>query len=604
MAARKPPKNSTRAFAEREAKRLLAQKWQAAGEEPQAKRATSAARRIAAIQLRDDENTALASEGLSAHEYRSTPVSGPQFKRFLIEELGYDLVSPQPHDELCEFVIEMVPNPRFDEDGRRYCLILVPRDCFKSTIIAIGLPLYLWVKNQNACGLLSGFRHDIAQLRLKEIKRHIERPKFIAKFGNWKPQFREDMWNEDAIMLASRGTSSFSAIDPSLDTCGVDRPKTGSHPDYIIIDDAHNRENTQTPKMRLKVYQHITDMLPMLKPGGTMFIVGTRWHHQDAYGKIIREDEQKVRKAAEAGDPDPNKAATYRKLIRGAKDAAGNLYFPSRLTEKYLDDMRHAPGITEYFFLSQYFNKTVESAQTLFPDIENYIFEMQFFLDPYSRRNGLVRVADEPETPIAVSLAWDTAGHSPTAESDFHGLTVVGCDIDWNWYVLVGEAIKDTPDKVVDRVCVHIIMYQPHTVSIEVVAQSGVWITLLRKRLDELGIYMPYIFEAKPPQRMSKLDRIDTVLQPRWKSGRMGVADTCVDLIAQMEEYPQVDHFDVMDSLAQHEGVVRPAESRTESDLLIDREYLDLIGQGNGDPRRRMGAFAGRASLPRRKMLA
>lgn len=551
---------------------------------------------------REAFNRDRAALDLEANAYRTNPPSAEELYVFSVDVLGYKDLAPEPHDEMCEFLISLVQNPQFDDDERTYGMMLVPRDCFKSTVGVVCLILYLLVKNPNLTFLIDSYRHDVSKKRLQAIKKHIETNKrFRALFGDWRPAFREDTWNESAINIAGRNASGndMISIDPTIDTCGVDMPKTGSHPHVIICDDVHNRENVQTPKVRSKVYEHIGEMTPMLQPGGAMLIIGTRWSHHDAYGKIIKEDNDMVKAAAQNGDPYPEKARRYKKLIRGARDVNGNLYFPSRLTNKYLEDARRQPGMTEYLYRSQYFNETIEDSQNLFPSIEEYTFDGEFFHDLHSA-NSILEIGED-SIPVLTTLAWDTAGHKPTTESDYHGLTVVGCSPQKQWFVLEGVAIKDTPNAVVEKVAAYIMYYRPHTVSVEVVGQSGVWITLLRNYLSQYQLYMPYIVEARPPSTMNKLTRIDTTLEPLFRDDMLHISNKAVDLLNQMEEYPQVDHYDVMDSLAQHYNIVRPADEYDGIDT-YDYEFA-AHAERNTPPRPRWQAAAGPSSPNRRVAL-
>ena len=552
------------------------------------------------VQLAEQRN-----EEDEAYGYIHNPPSGEELYRFTVDVLGYTLLAPQPHAEMCAFLVSLFPNATFPRaEGRNFGMLLVPRDTFKSTVGCVAVILYLLVKNRSLTFLIDSYRHDVSIGRLRLVKHHITRnAKFRRMFGNWKPEHREDIWSDTAINIRGKNAADAAniSIDPTIDTCGVDRPKVGSHPHVVIVDDAHNRDNVQTPTMRRNVYEHIGEFTPMLQPGGALLVLGTRWAHNDAYGHMLRDDRANIQAAQARGDLHPERAARYKTLIRGAKwmEAGQEVYyFPTRLNEKYLDEARRTPGMTEYLFRSQYFNETVESANALFPGIENEGWDWEFYHDNFSR-NSIVQLKDGTRIPVLTTLAWDTAGHKPTMESDFHGLTVVGCDPDRVWNVLEGVALKATPNSVVESVALLLMLYRPHTMSIEVVGQSGIWITLLRNFIMANNLYMPYIIEARPPQNMNKLTRIDTTLQPLKVEGRLRISNKAIDLLNQMSEYPQVDHFDVIDSLAQHYNMVRPA------DPLDGLEYYDWEAMEyeakvlSSDPRKRLGAFAGRSSTPR-----
>ncbi len=164
----------------------------------------------------------------------------------------------------------------------KYKLILLPRGGFKTSICTIGYSIWRLARNPNLRVLIDSKTEDRSQGILSGIKEHCEfNDKFREVYGNWK---NIPGWQESSITLPYRTTPR---KEPSIDTGGVDAPKTGGHYDLIIADDLHDERNIDTEWMRNKVKLHYKTLFPLLEPEGEIIIVGTRWHYDDLYNYIL-----------------------------------------------------------------------------------------------------------------------------------------------------------------------------------------------------------------------------------------------------------------------------------------------------------------------------
>jgi hypothetical protein len=275
------------------------------------------------------------------------PLDAREFFDFCNDVLGFTL-EEVPHMEICEELAKLFPDLRFPPNRPKlHGLILLPRGTFKTYICGIGLPIFILTKNPNARIMISSHRHDVAKERLGTIKKYMERDAvFRATYGNWKPDFKEEKWAEDSIVITAR-TQNLN--DPTIDTCAVDRNKDGSHPDVVIGDDIQSVVNASTALMRKKSWDHIISMDPQLNPGGTMLLIGTRKHNQDVYGRIYKLNDEL---AADRELP------MFTIMKRGAYNDDGSLYFPSRLDNEALKKVKRVLG--DRGFANEYLNEPIE----------------------------------------------------------------------------------------------------------------------------------------------------------------------------------------------------------------------------------------------------
>lgn len=474
----------------------------------------------------------------------------------------YD-VYPQPHLEAAEFIDSAMGDYQFSTGGQRLFMIGWPRGTFKTTLFAQGLPSLALGRNPNVRTLISSFRHDVSKRRLRAIKRDLEfNPRFHERFGDgWKPEFREDVWNDDSIYVMRRTNSSL--IDPSVACGGVDRSLTGAHFDLIIADDLVTDTNVRTREMRDKVYEHILDLLPILEPNGVLILIFTRWHVDDAYGRLIRIDQARKRMG---------KDEVFKKTIHKAHNKDGTLFFPARLTEDLLQKQRERLGSRKY--AAQYDNEPIADEDRTFAMDKARVRPFDFL--PRRIGGGYVSIPGRGQMPVMTTLAWDHAGANPTARSDSHGLTVCGTDVtDLRW-VCEAQSFKGRPSEVINTVINLMLYYKVWGLSVEMDGGGGVWLELLKNELDLRHIPWPYFYEfhtAGVPKNL----RIATAVQPRWERGGYILRPSQHELLTQIETSSvasAADHEDVLDSLAQHESfATTPDGWEREDDNPRDPEF-------------------------------
>jgi hypothetical protein len=159
-------------------------------------------------------------------------------------------------------------------------LICVPRGCLKSSLACVAYPIWLLVNNPNLRILIDSELFTNSSTFLREIRAHLEDPKFVSLFG----VFRGDVWNESEIIIKQRTKMRKEA---SVTVGGIETTKVGQHYDVIIGDDYNSPNNSNTPRNAQKVVDHYKYNLSILEPTGTYVVIGTRYSEADVIGYIL-----------------------------------------------------------------------------------------------------------------------------------------------------------------------------------------------------------------------------------------------------------------------------------------------------------------------------
>src|SRR5262249_3328728 len=127
--------------------------------------------------------------------------------------------------------------------------------------------------------------------------------------------------------------------------------KTGKHFDLICLDDLVTKENYGTVEQREQVFEHYQMMYGIVDTDASgqktmIHVVGTRYHDDDMYGRIIKGD----KKAAAEGRP-----PAFSVMVRAAYTDDGDLFFPDKLTMEVLDQKKQ-DNMMGMLFWAQFMN--------------------------------------------------------------------------------------------------------------------------------------------------------------------------------------------------------------------------------------------------------
>ena len=174
------------------------------------------------------------------------------------------------------------------QDTFREGMILGWRGAAKTTYCTITRAIGEILCNPNIRILFACDAAEQAKTFLREVKSHFERNELLKSvFGDYVTNAPK--WADSEIIVNRR---SSHAKEATITCAGTDTTLPGRHFDLILADDLVSEDNSQTKGQRDKVHDwfYRTLMPTMAMPYGRMYVIGTRWHEEDLYGWLLKED--------------------------------------------------------------------------------------------------------------------------------------------------------------------------------------------------------------------------------------------------------------------------------------------------------------------------
>lgn len=448
-----------------------------------------------------------------------------QYSRALLEERL---------DFLCRYYLEFKDwdachselNEWLMQSTKKRKLILMPRGHLKTSILTIGLTIQHILKDPNTTILLANAVWDNARSFLSEIKEYLtSKSKLYYLYG----KFESYRWNQDEIMVKQRKKANKT---PTVSTAGIDKALASQHYKVIICDDIVNRQTISTEEQRGKVKKFYSDLLDLLEPDGTLYLIGTRWHDADLYGGIIRDEAEKF--------------DIYTAMATRDGTIEGEVIFPKKFNTQILQDLLLAKG--SYEFYSQYFNKCVNA------DDQQFKPPVRYWKD----------LGDNPRHTISVDLAI-----SEKTSADY--TVVMDCAVTASNQLCVVEYCRRrmSPSETIERIFEFVLKYGVKKVGIESVAYQRALISILDEEIKKRGIF----FEVVPIHPSKDKFTRTIALQPRWESGNLLLKQGMVELEDELARFPVGEHDDLLDALAMQLNIIQPVLKK--SKVWIPSKYRE-----------------------------
>jgi predicted phage terminase large subunit-like protein len=438
------------------------------------------------------------------------------------------------HDELALFL---------RTSGRRKHIELA-RGHLKSSIVTKGWTIQQVLGNPNIRVLLANAVWDNSRKFLRSIEKYVGPGSLIESYFG---RLQSEHWNQDECTVLQR-TEILDA--PTWATTGIEKEQTSQHYDLIIADDLVARENVMTPEQREKVYLYYKDLNDLLEPDGTMVVIGTRWHQDDLYDKLIEENKT----AEEHAGKGP-----WDMFIRTAYREDGSVTFPEKFSLEYLDQLRAAKG--PYEFSAQYLNNPIDESAADFKKawIKKY--------EPGTPHPASLYLTVDP----ALSLSRDADPSAGIVAGQF-GNRIIRV-VDYFHKRLMPNELVDAIFQIVEkwhlrRIGIESFAFQK-TLKYDIQAEQ-------RRRnhffsIDELGSRRG----GKEPL-LTKEARIRR-LQPYFEQGLVEIRSDMKELELELLSFPRGRHDDLIDALSYQLDYLIPSVGRVAQKAVIPGSYADIV---------------------------
>lgn len=160
------------------------------------------------------------------------------------------------------------------------CILTIPPRHGKSWLCSSYFPAWYLGRNPHKYLITSTYGQDLSDDFGRAVR------------NQFKDQLFKAIFPEAEISQDSQAVSRFSTVQGgSYFSVGVGGAITGRGAHQLLIDDPiKNREEAESDTMRRKQKEWYTSVAyTRLMPGGSIFVIGTRWHQDDLIGWLLRE---------------------------------------------------------------------------------------------------------------------------------------------------------------------------------------------------------------------------------------------------------------------------------------------------------------------------
>lgn len=425
------------------------------------------------------------------------------------------------HDELKTFL---------DRAGNRIHIEL-PRGHLKSWIVTQGWAIQQVIRNPNLRILIVNATEGNATKMLRYIRGCLSRGGYLSQmFG----QFETDIWSQEELVVRQR---NINVVAPTFMAAGLQKTLTSQHFDIIIADDLVEPDNVRTKEQREKVYEFYLSLFDLLEPQGRIVVIGTRYHQDDLYARILEENEQHK---------------NWSVFIRSCYKPDGEVLFPEKFSRAQLDDIKKK---SFYHFSTQYLNNPID------PENADFKASQIRLYGPESALPGSLYLTIDP----AISLG---------ASADYSAFVVAGMYSDRRIRVVEALHKKLIPSELVEEVFRLVEKWRLHRVGIETFAFQKTLKYDIQRQQRERGVFFSIDelgkrHSGKGEQILSKEARIRR-LQPYFEQGLVEISPSMLDLKDELLAFPRGRHDDLIDALSYQLDYLVPSMQKS---LVRNEDY-------------------------------
>lgn len=451
--------------------------------------------------------------------------------------------------------------------GRKFTLWMTPRFHLKTSLWTRGGTIQELLINVDQRILIINAKLDIAEEILADIKLDWETndllrwlfPEYVREYVTKEARNRSK-WLTTRLDFPN--SKYAGRKEGNIQVMGVEASLVSKHYDLLIYDDPVNDLNSATKAYRDKIQRWYQNSLNLrVDTKSRIRLIGTRWHFDDLYSRIIKQEMKRRKKMKEIGRKiKPRYLVYHRAVVEKVEDGGLRIagfddvlpIWPERFTPDDITQMRE--DLASYVFACQMMNNPVpeEDAIFKFTDIHQ--------IDLYD-----IPVAEEVVNFLAVDMAVEE-----TEQGDFTVITVASFDQFGKMYVRRILRDKFLPSQMLRHVADLVRIYDIQRVAIEEVAFQKTLLRVYKEEAVRQGYYIPWA-----PMKRGKASKLKRILsmQPRVERGDFFVEEGIENLdwmIEEMTTYPRSAHDDILDTLADLEALFYKAPETVEDNEPID----------------------------------
>lgn len=221
-------------------------------------------------------------------------------------------------------------------------------------------------------------------------------------------------------------------------------------------------------------------------------------------------------------------------VYKRARNPDGTLFFPEKLTEEFLQNVKESQG--SYMYSNQYDNEVIPlDSQSFKKDWFKYYKELPEKLHYFAFIDPAISQADS---------------------ADFTGCVVCGVDVDNNRYVVFARRYKITPTEIVKLIFDVNKKFKPKAFGLEEVAYQKSLLYFTAEEMKRRNETVPMV-GVKPPTDKTKQMKILEMV-PRFEWGHVYLSQGLSDLENELLTFPRGGHDDLIDALASMNTIIYP----------------------------------------------
>ena len=467
---------------------------------------------------------------------------------------GRSRVDPILHRDLCE-----------ELERDESILLLLPREHGKSTWTCVWCAWQILRDPNNVAILLISLDMKKAASNMAYIADLLIRPRVRRYFKEVVPDPADHNFRGWAIKnrteLLLRRSKKRLMAEHQVTACGYKTLITGHHFPIVVCDDLIDATNCRTEDRRQEAGDRVGQLISIRNPTGRFVIIGTRYHTDDAYARIIAAeviDRTILRRATERpphlrAEPIPQDAPplTQKGDIDDPLSVPIYSYFDKDMLSRIRKNLRGSTGNDDRW-MTQYYNDPHSTSITVFPQPIRTYREIP------------------PNALTTPHMAVDTANTTQGTQSDWSAIIIAHIDESGMIYISHAERVQATWDRVCNNIIRTAIIHRPASITIETtLGEQYGWV--YGKVLEDFIRALPqdeppprlpppnFITQARGSLTIPKLDRINSTFGAVYRLNQALPHESLQDLITQMQDYPRGRHDDLVDAAAIAIEKIKPA---------------------------------------------